>query len=92
MSSKTNSQILSFTRPRSATPPHGSGLHPCTHAGGIEQAFATKCWFFEATIVDLHSLPSIPGSLRTIRAIPAFTLIAIAAKILAEIFFAKGAR
>jgi hypothetical protein len=65
MSSNTSNPILSFTRPRSATPPHGNGPHRYTRRAAIEQAFGTKCWSFGVTIVDgfSHSLPPIPGEL-----------------------------
>jgi hypothetical protein len=65
MSSNASNQILSFTRPRSATPPHGNGPHPCTRPAAIEQAFGTKCWSFDVTIVDSpsHRLPWLPGEL-----------------------------
>src|SRR5690242_10446445 len=65
MSSNTSNPILSFTRPRSATPPHGNGPHPCIRPKGNEQAFGAKCWFFGARIVGSlsNSPPSIPGEL-----------------------------
>jgi hypothetical protein len=53
MSSKTNNQILSFTRPRSASHEMARSLCPIAYwPEPIQQAFETKCWFFEATIVD----------------------------------------
>jgi hypothetical protein len=57
-------------------------------AQGIEQAFATKCWFFGASIVDSLSQSLASTSLRLIRAIPSFALIGDRG----QDFFAKAAR
>jgi hypothetical protein len=86
MSSNTSNPILSFTRPRSATPPHGNGSHPCTRRAAIEQAFGTKCWSFGVTIVNgfSHSLPSIFRA-RLLSAFGAYSNCD-------QVFFAKGAR